>query len=921
MSTLLLQIQNNTQACLSSFICVNENFVSIYGVIFTIIITIGVYIFGLQDADQKIALIKVTNIRQVIMDCLKFFALSFIAFPSPFYEFVNFLIVGSLVLNICNSFRGIFRFNENKFSGQKMVKEFKEDVINEKLKEFNELKFKNDEIEKILEEKRNSKEIERFLFDESNESYYLIRAQNSGYIADINLDVLFAKDNGSENGDNELPQKRSYYIPYGINNGSAINFDDVILGVKKENENQEIDEDRLRSYVSIKDEATLLTYLEAEIRPYYSEMFGLIKTGDSKSLELKLKDFSSFINRFITKSDSYIGIIQSINDEIVFPLQREAFKQEDVDCIRKVVGFALGYLYESLDKKSLETFNIFLRNLGNAFYESLYLPENKKLEFHDVYFRWLKEVAKYSIKPRTLKDEDYLEYQISLLSSLNGILKLTFERQDSDAFSKTLEFLDGSFSRESYEYDELPVLAKMVANKKAVIFGFTAWVYKYYSNRKEESFYGDILSKLLDALKQDPQYSYRDQQDDLNYYLATYLKAVDFSEKRGSFGWDSWGMPTETVYTVTIRHDIQNLLTDRILKILVENPVLEIVIRDKNYDDMLSNIKEGNQQFDPLYNKSKLNFVSTTNITDEQFAYTKIKFYEIFKKITEQYEDGVKKQLIEQNLDRTKFDEFVKENFEAYEKARVLDRIQKFVKDEDKKKDGFGYNILLHKEQFVTITNIHYVHGSQFGEELARSEDNKVLESIYKKFESIPVIKKEKIGQLVSKEKNVSAVVLWINGHFRLQDANPETFTPYWQEINSKQDNGKYYQGSINGVPVYIIYKFQEHKKYPDTVFVLEDNAFSVHEFEIEKDENDNTENTMFAEDSKNCLTLSITNLSPLKDHRAKIAEKWIENDPATNREESIEKMKTNVVFKFFKGISTENIEVDKSKIKIFYIK
>ncbi|MFA6585987.1 MAG: hypothetical protein WCS86_02385 [Candidatus Paceibacterota bacterium] len=917
----LLVIPNISQTCLVGFICANETFIAIYGVIFTIVISLGVYIYGLQDKSEKITLTKNTNIKKVITQCLGFFALSFLAFPSPFYEFVNFILSASLLLSIFDAFKEVFKFNENELSGERAVKKFKEEVIKEKLKEFEDLKIKNDALQKLLEEKRDGKDVERFLLDENNDSYYFIRAQSSGYITNIDINVLFTEEIYlTKETSQKISKKYSYYIPYSISNGAPVDFDDVILGIKKE-EGQKIDEEKLRSFVSISDEyENPSSYLEAEMRSYYSEMFSLIKMEDSKGLELKLKEFSSFVDHFTCKADSYVDIIQFINDDIIFPLQKYSFKQGDIDCIKKVVGFSLGYIYQSLDKKSVQTFNIFLRNFGHAFYESFDLSPDEQTKFHDAYFRWLNEVAKYSIKSKIKKDKNYIDYAINFLSSLNGQIKIAFDKKNLEAFSKALAFLDNSFSRESYEHDEFPQLDELILIKKAVIFGFTAWAYKHNSGG---DFYKEAFSKLLSSLQKDPVYYYRNVEDNLNYYLSIYLKAIEISEKRGSFGWDSWGMPEGEVYTVTIHDDIKNLLVDRILKIIVDDPNLAINIKDGNYNDGLSHIKEGNQQFDPLLNKTQHSFVSITHITDEQFISVKIKFYNIFSQIAEKYETDVRKKIIEQSLDDTKFNEFVKENFDSYEKARVLYRVQKFTKDTEKKIDGFGYNILLHKEQFIAETNVHYTNGNQFGEDLARSEDNKVLESIYKKFGKIIPIKKEKIGQIVSAENNLSAIVLWINGYFNIQDTNPENFKPHWQETNSREDNGPYYQGSINGIPFYIVYKFQEHKSYPDTMFIFENDSFSINEFEIEEDKTLDKDNTKFAEKAEDCLMLSITNLSSLEQERIKIVEKWTENDPDSikDKEAKVEELKTNVVFKFFKGLSADSLIIDNLKIKIFHIK
>jgi hypothetical protein len=427
----------------------------------------------------------------------------------------------------------------------------------------------------------------------------------------------------------------------------------------------------------------------------------------------------------------------------------------------------------------------------------------------------------------------------------------------------------------------------------------------------------------LSAISKNPIRHYANNQDDLNYYLNLYLKSAELSESKGSFGWDSWGMPEGSVYTVTIRYDIKNLLADRILSIVSVNPGLTVDIKDKNYNDELSLIKEGNQQFDILLNKTKDSFFSTENLTDDQFNATKTKFYEVFSKITEKYESDVRSKLIQQSIDDTKFNEFVKQNFESYKKSRVLYNIQKFIKDSTKKSDGFGYNTLLLKEQFVKETNVHYSNGDQFGEDLARSEDNKILESIYKKTKNIPLIDREKIGENISPDSDTTSIVLWLNGYLSIESYSPNDFVPYWQEVNSRKDKGPYYQGTIKGIPVFIIYKFQDQKTYPDSMFIFKSGAFSVHEFEIEKDTELDDADTKWASDEENCLTLSITNLSSLDDARKKIVENWMQKDPSSvkDKDAKIEELKTNVIFKFYKGLSSDELTVDDTKVKIFTIK
>ena len=905
------------QTCLAGIVCANDTFIAVYGVIFTIVISLGVYIYGLQNKEEKITLLKNTNIKWVIKSCLGFFALSFLALPNPIYELVNFSFVGLILLNLLIAFNKVFSFNESELSGERAVKKFKEGVIREKLIQFEDLKKKNELLNEELEKKRG-KEVERFLFNENNELYHLIRAQNSGYITDIDLNILFANEDSKDSSGNY-----AYYIPYHISHGAPIDFDTVILGIKRE-EDKKINEDRLRSFISISDEYKNPTsYIEAETRNYYPEMISLIKLEDAKSLELKLKEFSSFVDHFTSKPDSYVDIIQFINDDIIFTLQKYAFKQGNVDCIRKVVSFSLGYIYQALDKKSTKIFNIFFRNFGHAFYEAFSLGKKEKDEFFDIYFRWLNEVAKYSLKARLKKDDSYIELITTFLSGINGWLKIAFDRKDLDVFEKTLSFLKDSFSRETYEHNKDDLLDKAILIKKAVIFGFTAWVYKDFSAKKTDEFYREALSRLLSALKKDPVYYYANNQDDLNYYLNLYLKSAELSESKGSFGWDSWGIPEGRIYTVTIRHDIKNLLADRILSIVSANPTLAIDIKDKNYNDELSLIKEGNQQFDILLNKTKDSFVSTENLTDDKFNTARIKFYEVFSKITEKYESDVRSKIIQQTIDGTKFNEFVKQNFESYKKSRVLYNIQKFIKDTVKKSGGFGYNTLLFKEQFVKETNVHYSNGDQFGEDLARSEDNKILESIYKKIKDISLIDKDKIGKNISPDSDTTAIILWLNGYLSLESYSPDDFMPYWHKADSRKDRGPYYQGTIKGIPVFIIYKFQDQKTYPDSMFIFRSGAFSVREFEIEKNNELDDANTKSANDEENCLTLSITNLSDLGEERKKIVENWIKNDPLSvqDKDSKIEEIKTNVILKFYKGFSTDDLIIDDDKIKIFQIK
>lgn len=917
-----LSTTQTSQACFQNVICANESFTSVYGVIFTIVISLGVYIYGLQNKSERITLIDNTNIKTVISMCLGFFAFSFFALPSPVYELLNFLLSAILLAFIFIAFRKVFQFNASELSGEKAVKEFKQSVIRTKLKEFEELKIKNDLLSSQISEKNPA--IERFLLDENNETYKFIRANKSGFIANVDLQVLYTnkstlglnkKDNASIDGD-------EYYIPYSVSNGAPVDVDSIILGVKRKAE-VEIDEDRLRSYISITSKyENPISYIEAETRSYYPEMIELIKIGDAKSLELKLKEFSGFVDNFTAKENSYFDIVQFINDDIVFPLQEYAFKTGNVTCIRKITSFSLGFIYRSLENKSVQTFNIFLRNLSYAFHQSLKLDSNSQKEFHEIYFRWIKELSVYSIKSRVKKDSSYTEYAVVLLSNLNMLLKAAFDKQDISLFETVLSSLNQSFVRENFEHGTQANIDEIILKKKAVLFGFTAWVYKFYTSRKGDAFYDTVLEQLISATSSDPVYDYRNNQDAFNYYISIYLQTAKLSEEKSSFGWDSWDMAEGVVYTITVREDIKRLLTDRVLATFAQNPNAPITINDGNYNDELAHIKQGDLSFDPLRDKSKSDFFATKNLTDDAFIAAKVKFYEFFEAVRVKYEADVRDRTIAQSLDQKKYDDFVRENFKSYKEHRILHRIQSFNHDQVSRNDGFGYNTLLPKEQFVAETNISYINQGQFGENLARTEDNKILEAIYKTLsDDVGDLSRELVNKKILSENDIRAVVFWVENYVDVAQIFNKNFLPSWQENNSNE-KGPYYQGSINKIPVYVVYKFEEHKIYKDSVFFLKKDSFSVTEFAIADDVALDSDNTKQTSDIEQCLRLSLTDISNLNDVREQIVDNWIQKDPGSiiNKRDRVEELKTDVLFKFHKGLDVASLEIKKINIDVFHV-
>jgi hypothetical protein len=382
-------------------------------------------------------------------------------------------------------------------------------------------------------------------------------------------------------------------------------------------------------------------------------------------------------------------------------------------------------------------------------------------------------------------------------------------------------------------------------------------------------------------------------------------------------------MPEGRVYTITVRGDLQKLLVDRLIYLSLQQPQLVPEINNKNFSDELAIIKEESVQFDPFNAKTQHSFYASEALSDEQFTDAKNKVYGIFSAVADAYDEDVRVNLIEQPIDDEKFSKFTQENIESYAKARVLFRVGSFIRNLVPKVNFFGYNTLLNKDQFVAQTNVHYTNGNQFGEDLARSEDNKILEEIYRNFNSVQPLTKELIGPIVQKEKDLSSIVLWVNGYFNIQDTNQASFKPYWQEENSKEDKGPYYQGSIDNVPVYMVFKFDDHREYPDSVFLFGKNSFSIEEFTPQMQTTTDDGGTKVSAHDDPSVYLSITNLSDNEDERVKIVEKWIVDgkEPENGREKKLSELKTEVVLKFFKGLDVESLKINKEKIKIFRLR
>ncbi len=918
----LIEDTPSTQ-CLAGFICANETFISIYGVIFTLLISLAVYIYGLENESKRTVLISDSEIGQIIRDSIVCFSVCFLAI-GPLYSFVNFVLLAYLLLKIRDAFKCVVNFNKDELSAEQAVAKYKHRIIFEKLKSFRDIEIRNKEISSFLDKKG----VERILFEDDLKNYDVIRSKKKGYIEEINFENFFTR---TINTDLKSENDKQYYIPFQIAVGNQVKFDDVLIGIKKTEKDgmstsTSYDERKILSAISITDSIGPGDYLGAETQSFFQEMFQFISQQNFKSLEHKLEDFSKFVDLVVVKPDEYTDIVQFINDNTILPLQKHAFKIGDFDTLRKITAFSLQYSYKTIHENLNKSFKIFFRNLNLAFYESFNI---KKIEtrnsFYEMFFRWLHELSRYSIIPKLERgDVSYQNYALDILSVYNSMLKIAYDKKDIKIFELTLDSLNNSFSKESYHLDENGDVELVIKNKKAVIFGFTSWLYKYYDVRKNEDFYKSILNKLLSTLTKDRNFV--DRLDNLNYYISVYLRTSAISKDRNldsiSFGWESWDAPEGVVYSITIDSDLKKLLIDRLIYVFISEPNIVINIQEGNYDQDLSTLKK-NSQFDILKEKTPDSFFASSGLSLEKFDSVREAVYSTIEVINKKYEEDEKSNLIKQPLDEEKFNKFTIENIKSYQSSRVLNRIGKFVQNPIIQNEFFGYSTLLNKEQFVKKTNVHYVNQDEYGESLSRAEDNKILEKIIEKNKSgIKDINTKNLIEYLS-FSNFDFIVIWTKNNFNLEQYDSGgKFKPYWLEEKKRTKDGLYYQGSIDKKKVYTVYQPENQERYKDTIFLFNANAFLIKEFKPDVEAWEDKGDILTAEMSDNSLFLQVKGLSNSENDRKSIIKKSMKNKKIEEVDGSVkdEELKTKVVLKFFKALDVESIKLNEDDVEIIRV-
>jgi hypothetical protein len=791
-----------------------------------------------------------TSIGEIVKYSLVYFVLSFIAFPHPLFIILNSFFVLHVIYLCFRVFQFIESFYKTVISDKQITDKYIKKDIKDNISKYYEISTENNKLNDDIENLGN---VSRFLSEDHHEEYTLVRSEKAGYVQKIDLDLF--KNIGSKKSELEgaqtLPQdpvqeKDLIYIPFSISKGVEISVGDILYGVKK---GTDIPKNAVRltneNFFPVQD------YLNVVLTEKFNEIFNYIRDENYKSVEEKLNESATYINFVFDEEKFNTNIIEKISAEFIYPLQEEAFKRGDFRVIRQVSSFSLKYLYKSIDQKSKDKFEIFIRNLTTAFFYSLSLKDlGVKKMYQQGLNHWLYELLEFSFKSRLLRNKDdefYSEAIEKTFVAINNMLKYAYDKKDVDSLDSVVYLASSVFVDKPYERADSKTTKALKERKESVIFGFTSCVYR--DMKRKGAFDSDILEKLYTLIPKD-----------LEGLLRSASGALSRSDN-SKFNWDNLSWSNEEGYlgvrsgTITTDHDVILLLIDRLFYGLKNNQITNLAFSSEIENELLA-----------IYSQAKdlnqTDIQSATGMSETQFAESKTKIVGIFEQIKSNYEERTANELVEQKINEDKVKDYANKNFIGYSKNALLRSFSsiKIIASGSAR----GYNQLFYKERFVDKTNLHITDDETFGESLARSEDNYLLHKI---IESKPKLEEINIGDLgkLLKEKSSSFkyAVIWAKNHIFLEDVlQGSKFVPRWQVAdNDSKQRG--FQGTVDSLEIYNVYPFKEDNAQIDTILFVNKDDIELDEFQPKKD---TSAGTYSVSSDENHLEFSIRNLSELDD-------------------------------------------------------
>ena len=542
--------------------------------------------------------------------------------------------------------------------------------------------------------------------------------------------------------------------------------------------------------------------------------------------------------------------VQWLDDDLR-ELLIKSTQTHDEETIREVAYIPAAISIRAIKIRDHFIFQKFLKFIPYFHHLGYREPDKNVRGFiHDRSVAWLKEIANYFIEPelKNAKEEtlikEYADFSTHLFLTFQSLLKTSFDNNDIETLEKIgealgklyrhfepsreypkAEHLEWELKRATNDEEKMRIESKLKIQKSLeekerelklrksqLFFGFTSWVFhKHRANRGNEktkqSF--NILKKYLPTKIED--------------LTNIFITSRSF-ETEDFFGWQWWDViPDGEVRMLDFHSNLDYLYLilalenipgsrDQLEKISLP-PSRDLTFLIENNGELQKKLTE----IETNYHTAWTDFISPDNVSKVS------SLRELFQKAkgSQEVNEGeyIKSAVISNNKVEEFYNLFLKGFNEQNTLRNLFTRFKRFsdlsANTELKPEiDLWGYNQIDMKEGFLEKWHVHYVGwGEQYGEGLARSENEAVFEKIADNLIEVKAVKKEEaILQIIEylKQKQIKNPIIAGSfvDYFELHDLRAsDRFVPQWNRQHGSTD--------LDDLPFYMGYLKYDDIKIP----------------------------------------------------------------------------------------------------------
>lgn len=757
----------------------------------------------------------------------------------------------------------------NSFSLRK-----EEEALFSEAMRLNFLKILDFEIVKRLGNNKLQEKIGRFesVIDASpfspfrEEEYFSVKSDESGFIADINLNKLnklisyFAKDRIIKHedfveaeGQTAKDEQRKLeppcrLVPFFYSNLKQ--YDSVLFWIRKDSISNEAEKEKVSRLIQeifkIKKEFDLESETRDEVIKVKIRCINAIQDLKTDELETLVVLYVELIKEFYNYLKFYGGGFsneQAEKERGTFPFERlkplewlsrdirdifdRAIQSKDIDIIRDVAYLPILLAQQALDNKDHLVFQEFLYFPQLLYLRSIDERKNGNDRLSEIMFdrswRYLKELVDYHLEPKYKKDkfsdDDFRGFGLYVLKIFQSILKSALDNNDILGFQKFLSIAKKLFHGIERDYtmrteDDSEKMFEIIDGKRnEMIFGFGAWILHLLerdpSNSKLMEFYRDISGSLP---------------HDIKNFTQIFLEVHDFNAEK-FWGWDNWEMSMNEegeVHCIQILEKLERFFVVRTLGLLRGKTKEEADKIDLPHNRDLAFLAEGTRDAMKTIEDIEKNPEKWKFILDEQAVKQCENLRALLKRAHELQEQADLKRKREAKINNEKVDKFKKGVVGNYYHSHPIREILKSFGDyEDKidkpykgNKKKMGINTVFDKAAFFgddVSWHVHYTGMDEafgYGRSMAYGENEEILDAIDKK---VTPIEKEQFDATLALIKTSNIVILATNhAIWNFFERGSGNYIPKWnrnfpQELNAAAIEGVYkFKRSL--LPVYQIF-------------------------------------------------------------------------------------------------------------------